>query len=564
MIENSVLVLTGYDIRLAIKRGHLVVEDGAGRDRRSNRFARVAPELERVVILGRSGTVTLDATAWLHDLGIPLIQIDHDGTLITVGSGRTTSDVRVRRGQALAAWNGVDLAVVRSILSTKLEGQLSVAQDLGADTETVEYIQAGIDALDGANSMEELRFLESRAADAYWRVWVGQPIHFPDVDSKQLPDHWLTYSGRRSPISESGRKAADPINAMLNYLYAVLEAEAVLSILGVGADPGMGLLHVDTNRRESFALDLMEVARPEVDAYVLDLIRSHTFTGSDFFELGNGNCRINPDVARPLAATARRWARVLAPQAERVAGVFAANAENRPTDTVENPELNVPKKFRTPLTNRNRKSNGGGLKRVCRSCGKDLGRRQRIYCNDCLAEVKVDSGEKARAELRRLKAEGRDARATREARRKSSIATARTNREIAEWEAKHGSDFDPEIFEKEIAPRLEDIPNNELVEATGLSVNYCSKIRRGETVPHARHWEAIRRVVDRFYDRGIFDLEDDAYEDVIAPAIGDFSAREIADAADLSVSYAKKIRRGVRVPTKKYWPGLIQLVNGAD
>jgi hypothetical protein len=29
--------------------------------------------------------------------------------------------------------------------------------------------------------------------------------------------------------------------------------------------------------------------------------------------------------------------------------------------------------------------------------------------------------------------------------------------------------------------------------ATGLSPNYCSMIRRGKVIPHARHWAAFRR-----------------------------------------------------------------------
>jgi len=33
-----------------------------------------------------------------------------------------------------------------------------------------------------------------------------------------------------------------------------------------------------------------------------------------------------------------------------------------------------------------------------------------------------------------------------------------------------------------------------MVAATGLSVDYCSKIRRGLKTPHPRHWEALGAV----------------------------------------------------------------------
>jgi CRISPR-associated protein Cas1 len=59
---------------------------------------------------------------------------------------------------------------------------------------------------------------------------------------------------------------------MLNYLYALLESESRLAAAALGLDPGMGLMHVDTDARDSLACDLMEPTRPLVDAYVLDWI----------------------------------------------------------------------------------------------------------------------------------------------------------------------------------------------------------------------------------------------------------------------------------------------------
>ena len=59
---------------------------------------------------------------------------------------------------------------------------------------------------------------------------------------------------------------------MLNYMYALLESEARLAAAALGLDPGLGFIHVDTPARDSLACDLMEAARPQVDAYVLNWI----------------------------------------------------------------------------------------------------------------------------------------------------------------------------------------------------------------------------------------------------------------------------------------------------
>lgn len=61
----------------------------------------------------------------------------------------------------------------------------------------------------------------------------------------------------------------NPPNAILNYLYAILEAEARLAIAALGLDPGLGFLHFDTRTRDSLACDVLEPVRPEVDAYLL-------------------------------------------------------------------------------------------------------------------------------------------------------------------------------------------------------------------------------------------------------------------------------------------------------
>jgi hypothetical protein len=62
---------------------------------------------------------------------------------------------------------------------------------------------------------------------------------------------------------------------------------------------------------------------------------------------------------------------------------------------------------------------------------------------------------------------------------------------VREWQ---GERSDPAIFTSEILPGLRQRSIGELVAATGLSEHYCSLIRLGKRVPHARHWEVLRKV----------------------------------------------------------------------
>jgi hypothetical protein len=54
---------------------------------------------------------------------------------------------------------------------------------------------------------------------------------------------------------------------------------------------------------------------------------------------------------------------------------------------------------------------------------------------------------------------------------------------------------DQEIFRSEILPGIGDVSLGQMVNATGLKKRYCSRVRKGECVPHPRHWEALLSLI---------------------------------------------------------------------
>jgi CRISPR associated protein Cas1 len=148
-----------------------------------------------------------------------------------------------------------------------------------------------------------------------------------------VPRHWHHYTVRRSPLTRSGhspRNAADPINALLNYGYALAEAEARIAALTVGLDPGLGILHTDQKHRDSLALDLLEALRPVVERHVLTLTTNRTFRATDFEETRDGRCRLRQplthDVAEQLLP---ELSRTVAAPAEAVAHMLATNSPGK-------------------------------------------------------------------------------------------------------------------------------------------------------------------------------------------------------------------------------------------
>ena len=71
----GIVVAHGYGLSVRVERRHLTVEDGFGRQRRTRRFHRTG-RLRRLVLIGRSGYVTLDALRWLHDTGAAFVHVD--------------------------------------------------------------------------------------------------------------------------------------------------------------------------------------------------------------------------------------------------------------------------------------------------------------------------------------------------------------------------------------------------------------------------------------------------------------------------------------------------------
>jgi CRISPR-associated endonuclease Cas1 len=490
----GVCVADGYGVKIFVRRGQLVVEDGLGRDRRSRVFARASHGIRRLVVLGSQGFISLEAVRWMADLGIALIHLDRDGRILTTSAG-SAGDARLRRLQAAASTTTTGLELSRWLLRQKLQGQARVLILLDG-VSTSAGVDLNIGALEAAETIAELVTAEREAALAYWSAWAPVEVTFSHRDARLVPDYWLRFGQRGSPLTSAPRLAINPANALLNYLYAILEAETRLACIAVGLDPGLGIVHVDYRSRDSFALDLMEAVRPDVDAYVLELLRSRTFTRRDFGETRRGVCRILPPLSHELAETAPHWASLIAPVVEETAKWLAAAEGSRVG------------RLGTPLTRTNRAAARRGstpkrrspkpprLSAVCRQCGGPLPHRERAYCDDCLPHYQQEQYATAfhgsgLAAIERAKAKGKDP--THGA--KAAAARAATNverkREAREWDERYGKLTDLSAFKREILPLIQEVPLSRLQKATGLSLRYVSQIRRGEKTPHPRHWQAL-------------------------------------------------------------------------
>ena len=486
--RHGVVTLFGYGIQVHVERGHLLLDDGIGSDRRHFRLPRVGHGLRRLVIIGSDGYVSLAALRWLADQDAAFVMLERDGSVLATTGPVRSSDARLRRAQAMAIRTGAALQITRELIGQKLAGQERAARKNLSDSTTADTIARFRIAVATAGTIDAIRQLESQGAAAYWAAWRDLPITFPKTDLPKVPQHWRRFDTRKSPLSGSPRLAANPANAILNYLYAVLESETRLAVAALGLDPGLGFWHVDTPARDSLACDLMEPVRPHVDAFLLDWITREPLKRAWFFEQRDGNCRLMGTFAAQLSETAPTWARAVAPFAEWVARTLWSRA-SKSRDSLG------PATRLTQLHKREAKGKSSlqpsilapRRENMCRGCGKTIG-HGRSHCAQCAISVATERLVDA-ARLGRLVSRTAEVRAKQgdTQRRHATARSSWTGSSQPAW-------LTAEVYSGKIQPLLAGMSTSAIASRIGVSRWYAGRIRRGHR-PHPRHWQALAELV---------------------------------------------------------------------
>ena len=287
--------------------------------------------------------------------------------------------------------------------------------------------------------------------------------------------------------ANGNRKAERPVNGILNHLYSLAEAEAVLACQAVGLDPGLGLIHNDARGRQSLALDLIEPVRPLVDSFALDLLEQHTFRKAEFTESSDGHCRLKAPLTHDLAETLPRLSKALAPVAEKVvhalgqamAGKYTATtplttARQRHAQAVIRARKGANKTVAASTAAHQRVSGQSDTVWTCPDCGGQVTNHRHVRCDACIAA---------------------DPRQTPELRGRRGAAIAARKRAQREWEGAQGTtEVDPEYFRREVLPGLAKVKLADIMAAAGISKAFASQVRAGRFTPHASTWSALSRL----------------------------------------------------------------------
>jgi CRISPR-associated endonuclease Cas1 len=437
-------------------------------------------------VIGHTGAISFDAIRLLCDIGASYTQIDEDHRVLAAFGPQGSDRPSLRRAQATALGSSTAVAIARDLLRAKVLAQATTLDKVAAvvpvEPDLGQRLRNLAEAFDFTDDVAQLRSIEARAAAGYWSAWSSLPARFARRDELAVPAHWRAFGSRTSALTGGPRLATNPANALLNYLYALLEADATIAARVVGLDPGLGFIHADQLNRDSLSADLMEPVRPAVDAYVLALLTSRTFAAKDFFETREGVCRVTATLGRELALTTRRWAELVGQVAEDVAQAL----ERRPYRD---------RGIGTPISRR-RQSEGRAPTKRCMECGASFAGRRRTCGEAC---EKLARGRKqitwfvgaGARKLAAMRERGTDPAHSASARAKVGATVSRRRAEIAAWQPAEGERTDEAYYRATVLPRLTGISTSQLSRATGLSLGYCGRIKRGEVVPHPRWWREL-------------------------------------------------------------------------
>ncbi|MEN3016455.1 MAG: CRISPR-associated endonuclease Cas1 [Candidatus Methanosuratincola petrocarbonis] len=259
----------------------------------------LAEELRQVLITGNGG-ISFDAMELLGECGVDLIKVDWKGEVVCRLSSSMMRTVQTRREQYAAYNDHRGGHISKAIITSKLKNQYAVLGSLA---------KVRVEASPSAARM----LLDGRE---YISKQIPEVMQLPEVRPSEIRGTLMGIEGNCSKVyweaisnilpkdfcfnGRSGRYAKDPINAMLNYGYALLEGEVWHGVHYSGLDPFGGFLHVDRPGKASMVLDLMEEFRQQiVDKSVIALVTREMIKVDDF-EVVEGICRLGDRSKRIL------------------------------------------------------------------------------------------------------------------------------------------------------------------------------------------------------------------------------------------------------------------------
>jgi len=256
----NVKLLSGYGLSVKLKDNRIVLTDGYNpfteTQQKEEWFITQLP-YEKLVISG-NGYLSTEAIKLLNQNYKNVILTDTFGHPISLMNGcmESMTATKYRIGQYDTFRDPKKRAyLTHQTIIAKLESQIRF-----------------LESLDRTDSVETISILKENLAqitnDAATKIEASSAIRYFRYYSTLFDPRFKFNSRNQSGRTITKRKASDPINALLNYGYAVLAGEISKFVNGIGLDPYFGYMHKQDAGFTSLIYDIIEPFRWLVESAV--------------------------------------------------------------------------------------------------------------------------------------------------------------------------------------------------------------------------------------------------------------------------------------------------------
>lgn len=209
MTSSDVAVLSGHGCGLRVWNGTLQIRQGSlpGLKREPIICHKGTTPFRTIVILSRSGSITLDAFHWCKEQDISILMLNGNGAPVYSLSPESESNAKLRRLQYQAGDTGMAGFIARELVRRKTIAQIETLKMLPTREQDQHFIhfagmripmrddlgllpgeslwhplENGLVELSHMNEIETIRTLEGRLAYHYWNTLVGLPINWRPSD----------------------------------------------------------------------------------------------------------------------------------------------------------------------------------------------------------------------------------------------------------------------------------------------------------------------------------------------------------------------------------------------
>ena len=289
------VLLSGYNIHVGVDDGKLVVRDGRDWEKKPTEmiYKPKFVDFDQIVIYGHTGNVTLSALKWIMKHKVPIHVLDYDGTLLTTMNPPQSKTGFVKLAQ-YKAYNEQRIEIAKKfihakILRTKAMMDWLIARypDISRYYDLCNF-EKTLEDLKKVSTLREIMGIEGITARHYW-----------DAIGTIFPEKF-GFESRGFAKTPRPLNAIDPINALFNYGYSILEGLCRRAVNSANLDPYIGFLHETRVTKEPLVYDMQEPFRWIIDLTIIQALERKIFHKKDFIRTEDYIIRVRPDAVSKL------------------------------------------------------------------------------------------------------------------------------------------------------------------------------------------------------------------------------------------------------------------------